>query len=105
MVDRILSSQRMLVLPLSDRYSLAGKVAAVPDEHGRLIERLASATATSFSERAVYVYQELVPGFKEKIPEGRVEQAAELSPHSRAKDYVLKGHRPPECDAQQVQTL
>ena len=34
-----------------DRHECAvAQVAAVPDEHGRLIERLASAVATSFSE-------------------------------------------------------
>ncbi|CAE7263015.1 unnamed protein product [Symbiodinium sp. CCMP2592] len=103
MVDRIISSQRILALPLSDRYSLAGKVAAVPDEHGRLIERLASAVATSFSEagalNALYlmdICKDLVPGFKAKIPDGRLEKAAELSPHSRAKDFVLQGQKPPE---------
>ncbi|CAE7938043.1 unnamed protein product [Symbiodinium sp. KB8] len=103
MVDRIIGSQRILALPLSDRYSLAGKVAAVPDEHGRLIERLASAVATSFSEvgalNALYlmdICKDLVPGFKDKIPEGRLEKAAELSPHSRAKDFVLQGQKPPE---------
>ena len=26
-----------------------------------------------------------MPGFKDKIPDGRLEKAAELSPHSRAK--------------------
>ena len=30
-------------------------------------------------------FQDLVPGFKDKIPDGRLEKAAELSPHSRAK--------------------
>ncbi|CAL1164116.1 unnamed protein product, partial [Cladocopium goreaui] len=49
-VDRILNSQRILSLPLADRYSLAGKVAAVPAEFGRLIERLASHVATAFNE-------------------------------------------------------
>jgi len=103
MVDRILSSQRILSLPLADRYSLAGKVAAVPEEHGRLIERLASSVATSFSEagalNALYILdicKELVPGFKEKIPAGRLEQAAELATHSRAKGFVLQGQRPQE---------
>ncbi|CAE7615733.1 unnamed protein product [Symbiodinium pilosum] len=105
MVDRILSSPRILALPLSDRYTLAGKVAAVPDEHARLIERLASAIATAFSEagalNALYLIEickELVPGFKDKLPEGRLEKAAELTPHQRAKDFVLQNQRPLEWD-------
>ncbi|CAJ1327913.1 unnamed protein product, partial [Effrenium voratum] len=103
MVDRILQSQRILALPLADRYTLAGKVAAVPEEHGRLIERLASNVATAFSEasalNALYlvdICKELVPGFKDKIPAGRLESAAELTNHQRAKDYVLQGQRPDE---------
>ena len=37
--------------------SVVAQVAAVPDEHGRLIERLASAVATSFSEAPALVLQ------------------------------------------------
>lgn len=102
-VDRILNSQRILSLPLADRYTLAGKVAAVPEEFGRLIERLASTVATAMSEasalNALYLLEickELVPGFKEKIPEKRFEAAADLSMHQRAKDFVLQGQRPSE---------
>lgn len=110
-VDRILNSQRILSLPLADRYSLAGKVAAVPAEFGRLIERLASHVATAFNEagalNALYLLEickELVPGFKEKIPEKRFETAVELSMHPRAKDFVLQGQRPSEWSRGEQQT-
>lgn len=102
-VDRIINSQRILSLPVADRFTLAGKVAAAPEEHARLVERLSSAVATSLSEagalNALYllkISKELVPGFKEKIPEGRLESAAELSPHKRAQDAVLRGEDPKE---------
>eukprot|EP00441_Pelagodinium_beii_P027116 CAMPEP_0197659774 /NCGR_PEP_ID=MMETSP1338-20131121/49016_1 /TAXON_ID=43686 ORGANISM="Pelagodinium beii, Strain RCC1491" /NCGR_SAMPLE_ID=MMETSP1338 /ASSEMBLY_ACC=CAM_ASM_000754 /LENGTH=395 /DNA_ID=CAMNT_0043236863 /DNA_START=51 /DNA_END=1238 /DNA_ORIENTATION=+ len=102
-VDRIIMSQRILSLPIADRFALAGKVAACPDEQGRLIEKLASSVATSMTEagalNALYLLdlsKELVPGFKEKIPEGRVEKAAELSPHKRAQAFVLLGEKPSE---------
>eukprot|EP00933_Yihiella_yeosuensis_P061747 TRINITY_DN64586_c0_g1_i1.p1 TRINITY_DN64586_c0_g1~~TRINITY_DN64586_c0_g1_i1.p1 ORF type:complete len:440 (-),score=109.66 TRINITY_DN64586_c0_g1_i1:84-1403(-) len=104
-VDRIISSRRILALPLADRYALAGKVAAVPAEHGRLVEKLASSVATSISEagslNALYLLEickELVPKFKEAIPEGRLEKAAELSPHSRAQAAVLLGEKPKEWE-------
>jgi len=65
--------------------------------------KLASTVATSISEagalNALYVLdiaKELVPGFREKIPEGRLEKAAELSPHPRAQAAVLKGEKPRE---------
>lgn len=45
------------------------------------------------------VEQELVPGFKEKIPEKRFETAVELSTHQRAKDFVLEGQRPSESES------
>jgi len=102
-VDRIVMSQRILALPVADRFALAGKVAACPEEHARLVEKLASSVATSMTEagalNALYLLElskELVPGFKEKIPEGRLEKAAELSPHQRAQACVLLGEKPAE---------
>jgi len=110
-VERILNSQRILSLPLQDRYALAGKVAAVPEEFPRLIERLASNVATAFTEasalNALYLLEickELVPGFKDQIPEKRFETAAELSMHPRAKEFVLQGQRPSEWARGEKQT-
>ena len=110
-VERILNSQRILDLPLQDRYALAGKVAAVPKEFPRLIERLASNVATAFIEASALnalnlleICKELVPGFKDQIPEKRVETAAELSLHPRAKEFVLQGQRPSEWARGEKQT-
>ncbi|CAE8606355.1 unnamed protein product, partial [Polarella glacialis] len=104
-IDRIVASQRILSLPIADRFVLAGKVAALPAEHGRVVERLASAVATSMSEagalNALYVLEicrEIVPGFKEAIPAGRLESAAALSAHRRAQAVVLMGEKPKEWE-------
>ena len=85
MVDRLTGMQRIVALPIAERFALAGKVAAVPDEHKRLVEKLASTVATSMTEsgalNALYLLEacrELVPGFKELVPEGRLEQAAKV---------------------------
>lgn len=105
MVDRLTGMQRIVALPIAERFALAGKVAAVPDEHKRLVEKLASTVATSMTEsgalNALYLLEacrELVPGFKDLVPEGRLEQAAELSTHERVKAAVLKGERPKEWE-------
>lgn len=105
-VDRFVGMSRLMALPIADRYALAGKVAALPDEHPRLVERLASNIATSLTEvnalNALYfleLCQELVPGFSKAIPEKRIETAAELSPHPKVQAAVLKGEKPPQWEA------
>eukprot|EP00929_Paragymnodinium_shiwhaense_P091089 TRINITY_DN5112_c0_g1_i1.p1 TRINITY_DN5112_c0_g1~~TRINITY_DN5112_c0_g1_i1.p1 ORF type:complete len:467 (-),score=141.00 TRINITY_DN5112_c0_g1_i1:399-1718(-) len=104
-IDQLLASPRLLALPVAQRYSLAGKVAAVPDEFPRIVEKLASHVATSQTEvsalNALYVIdacKELVPGFKEAIPEDRLDAAAKLSPHSRVQAVVLNGEKPAEWE-------
>lgn len=105
-LDRFVGMSRLMALPVADRYALAGKVAALPDEHPRIVERLASQVATALSENgalnALYILEtckELVPGFKDAIPEGRLEKAAELSPHGKVQAAVLLGDKPAEWDA------
>mmetsp|Transcript_118031 Transcript_118031/g.252109 ORF Transcript_118031/g.252109 Transcript_118031/m.252109 type:complete len:472 (+) Transcript_118031:51-1466(+) len=106
MVDQLLATPRIIALPVAERYALAGKVAAVPSEFPRLIERLASALATCQSEagalNALYLLEtckELVPGFKEAIPPERLSTAAELSAHQRVQSAVLHDQKPPEWEA------
>lgn len=102
-VDQLVAASRVVALPVDKRYMLAGKVAAVPDEHPRLVERLASGVATALTEagalNALYLLEtckELVPGFEKCIPSGRLDQAAELSPHARVKAAIQKGEKPAE---------
>lgn len=105
-LERFVGMSRLMALPIADRYALAGKVAAVPEEHPRIVERLASQVATSLSENgalnALYILEtckELVPGFQNVVPAGRLEKAAELSPHSKVQAAVLLGEKPPEWEA------
>jgi len=105
MLDKIIAMQRVFALPVAERFALAGKVAAVPDEHARIAERLASAVGTSVGAsgalNALYVLeacQELVPGFKEHITQERLAKAAELSPHDSVKGAVLRGEKPPQWE-------
>lgn len=108
-VDRFVGSPRLIALPTEQRFALAGKVAAIPSEHARLVERLASSVATSATEagalNALYLLEtcrELVPGFGDAVPEGRLGKAAELSPHGRVQAAVLLGEKPAEwAQAQQ----
>lgn len=103
MVDQILSARRILALPIAEKYGLAGKVAAVPDEHPRLVERLLAGVSSSPTEagslNALYLIEtckELVPGFKDKVPEERLVKAAEMSPHQRTQAVMLLGQKPAE---------
>lgn len=103
MIDRIVGSHRIFALPTAERFAVAGKIASVPAEHGRIIEKLASTVATSMTEAGalnslylIDIAKELIPGFKDAIPSGRLEKAAELSPHSRAQAFVLLGEKPME---------
>jgi len=84
---------------------LAGKVAAVPVEHARLIERLLAGVSSGLTEagslNAFYILEigmELVSGFKEKVPQDRLTKAAELSPHGKVQAAVLLGQRPEEWE-------
>lgn len=109
-VDQLIASPRLVALRIAQRYALAGQVAAVPGEHPRLVERLASAVATSWSEvgalNALYLLEtckELVPGFGDAIPADRLAKAAELSPHQRVQDAIRLGQQPPEWEAAKTQ--
>lgn len=111
MVDKVTSYPRPLSLPIAERYALAGQVAGVPSEHARLVERLASVVATSQSEAASLnalllfeVCQELVPGFKAAVPDGRLQRAAELSVHERVQAAVLRGEKPKEWEQVEART-
>jgi len=104
-VDRLVATPKIVALPTEGRFALAGKVAAIPAEHARLVERLASSMATSISEagalNALYILEtckELVPGFKDVIPADRLAKAAELSPHARLQSAILLGEKPPEWE-------
>lgn len=102
-VDQVIKAPAIIALPTEQRFALAGKAAAVPSEHARLVERLASNVATFETEtgalNALYLFEtfkELVPGFKDAVPEGRLEKAAELSPHPRVQAAVTLGEKPQE---------
>lgn len=102
-IDRFVATPRVIALPVAQRFALAGKFAAVPDEHRRIVEKLASSVATSVTEagalNALYLLEtckELVPGFDKAMPEGRLQSAAELSPHQRVQAAVLLDQKPPE---------
>lgn len=106
MIDRIVGMQRVFALPVAERYAVAGRIAALPAEHARLAERLASALATSLTEagalNALYVLElckELVPAFKAHVSDERLSRAAELCPHERAKAAVLRGELPAEWES------
>merc|ERR1719414_2636982 len=47
MVEQFLASPRVLAFPTAERYSIAGKVAAVPEEHKRIAERLLAGISSS----------------------------------------------------------
>jgi len=103
MIDRLVASPRVVALPIGEKYALAGKVAAVPAEQKRLVEQLASTVATARTEagalNALYIIEtckELVPGFKDAIPENRLSEAAEITTHSRVQAAVLLGNEPEE---------
>merc|ERR1719323_59922 len=103
MVSQLIHSPKLVALPVDQRFAVAGKVAAVPDEHPRLIEVLASTVGTSMTEvgalNALYIMelcQELVPGFRDKVPADRLTKAAELSAHGRVQAAVLLGEKPKE---------
>lgn len=103
LVDGILSQQRLVAFPIAERFAFAGKVAAVPAEHARLVEKLLAAISTSLSEagalNAVYLLEicrDLVPGFKGAIADGRLEKAAELSPFNRVQAVIMLGEKPSE---------
>lgn len=110
LLDRMVDTPRILALSTSQRYALAGKVAELPDEQPRVIERLASHIATSMVESSALnalclleACRELVPGFAQKIPEGRLEQAARLSLHERVQSAVLLGQKPSEWEKAEKQ--
>eukprot|EP00928_Gymnodinium_smaydae_P029544 TRINITY_DN22215_c0_g1_i1.p1 TRINITY_DN22215_c0_g1~~TRINITY_DN22215_c0_g1_i1.p1 ORF type:complete len:243 (+),score=65.86 TRINITY_DN22215_c0_g1_i1:57-785(+) len=106
MVTKLLASPRLVALPISGRYALAGRVAAAPAEHAGLVERLACHAATAPDEisalNALYlldVCKELVPGFAARIPAERLQKAAELSPYARVKAALLDETPPAEWEA------
>jgi len=105
MVEQMINSPKIVALNVEQRYSLAGKVASVPVEHARLIERLLAGVSSAMTEggalNALYILevcQELVSGFKEKVPEDRIKKAAELSPHSKVQAAVMLGQKPEEWE-------
>mmetsp|Transcript_165399 Transcript_165399/g.525631 ORF Transcript_165399/g.525631 Transcript_165399/m.525631 type:complete len:437 (+) Transcript_165399:2-1312(+) len=111
MIDRIVGMQRVFTLPIAERYAVAGKIAAVPAEHARIAERLASNVATSQTEanalNALYLLElckEVVPGFKDQIAEERLQKAAEMSAHKRVQAAVLRGSTPPEWEKAKAAT-
>eukprot|EP00448_Togula_jolla_P005947 CAMPEP_0170607924 /NCGR_PEP_ID=MMETSP0224-20130122/21311_1 /TAXON_ID=285029 /ORGANISM="Togula jolla, Strain CCCM 725" /LENGTH=469 /DNA_ID=CAMNT_0010933117 /DNA_START=46 /DNA_END=1455 /DNA_ORIENTATION=+ len=111
MVDRLVKLPRVVALPIAERYAIAGKVAAVPDEHPRLVERLVSEVSSSVAEtsglNALYLLEtckELVPGFKDLVSSDRLTKAAELSAHERVKAVVLLDHKPEEWERAAKQT-
>jgi len=105
MVEQMISSPKLVALNVEQRYSLAGKVASVPVEHERLIERLLAGVSSAPTEggalNALYILEickELVSGFKEKVPEERLTKAAELSAHGKVQAAVLLGQKPEEWE-------
>merc|ERR550532_815859 len=111
MVEQMINSPKIVALSIEQRYSLAGKVAAVPVEHARLIERLLAGVSSALTEagalNAFYILevcQELVSGFKDKVPQDRLTKAAELSPHGKVQAAVLLGQKPEEWKAAKNRT-
>eukprot|EP00746_Dinoflagellata_sp_MGD_P031211 gnl/MRDRNA2_/MRDRNA2_174197_c0_seq1.p1 gnl/MRDRNA2_/MRDRNA2_174197_c0~~gnl/MRDRNA2_/MRDRNA2_174197_c0_seq1.p1 ORF type:complete len:384 (+),score=89.03 gnl/MRDRNA2_/MRDRNA2_174197_c0_seq1:37-1188(+) len=105
LVERLLTCEAVIALPISERYQLAGQVAEVPACHATLTERLLDGISNCSSEggalNALYVletWRELVPGFARDLPVQRLELAAENSCHLRVQDAVLQGKRPSEWD-------
>merc|ERR1719188_1740025 len=103
LVEQFLAAPRVLAFPTAERYSIAGKIAAAPGEHKRIVERLLAGISSSPAEagalNALYLLQtcqQLVPGFGDCVPKERLDSAAEISAHSRVQAAILKDEKPVE---------
>lgn len=103
MVEQFLAAPRVLAFPTAERYSIAGKLAAAPGEHKRIVERLLAGVSSSPTEagalNALYLLQtcqQLVPGFGDCMPKERLTTAAEISAHGRVQAAILKDEKPVE---------
>merc|ERR1719188_518441 len=103
LVEQFLAAPRVLAFPTAERYSIAGKIAAAPGEHKRIVERLLAGISSSPAEagalNALYLLQtcqQLVPGFADCVPKERLSSAAEITAHSRVQGAILKDEKPVE---------
>lgn len=103
LVEQFLAAPRILAFPVAERYGIAGKIAAAPGEHKRIVERLLAGISSSPAEagalNALYLLQtcqQLVPGFGDCVPKERLDGAAEITAHARVQAAILKGEKPVE---------
>jgi len=103
LVEQFLAAPKVLAFPTAERYGIAGKIAAAPGEHKRIVERLLAGISSSPAEagalNALYLLQtcqQLVPGFGECVPKDRLDGAAEMSAHGRVQAAILKDEKPVE---------